>query len=44
MGINLTGRHVEITDALRSHIEKKLEKLESRDDVIHVRVVLSVEK
>ena len=44
MGINLTGRHVEITDALRSHIEKKLEKLESRDDVINVRVVLSVEK
>ena len=44
MAIDLTGRHVEITDALRSHIEKKLDKLESRYDVINVRVVLSVEK
>jgi putative sigma-54 modulation protein len=44
MEIDLTGRHVEITDALRSHIEKKLKKLESRDEVINVRVVLSVEK
>ena len=45
MQINITGRHVEITDPLRSKIEKQLEKLSSNfDDIIEVRVVLSVEK
>ena len=44
MEITLTGRHVEITAALREHINKKFEKLASRDDIIDVRVVLSVEK
>jgi len=45
MQINLTGRHVDITDALRDHIEKKLAKLDSYgDSIIDVRVVLSVEK
>ena len=45
MQINITGRHVEITDALRGHIEKKLDKLSSYgDNIVDVRVVLSVEK
>ena len=45
MRINITGRHVEITDALHEHIEKKLDKMSSYfDDIIDVRVVLSVEK
>ena len=45
MRINLTGRHVQITDPLRAHIEKKLGKLRSYfDHIIDVRVVLSVEK
>ena len=45
MQISLTGRHVEITTALREHIEKKLDKLHSYgDSIIDVRVVLSVEK
>lgn len=45
MQISLTGRHVEITAALREHVEKKIEKLRSHgDDIIDVRVVLSVEK
>jgi putative sigma-54 modulation protein len=45
MQSNLTGRHVEITDALREHIDKKLEKLSSYgDNITDVRVVLSVEK
>ena len=45
MRINLTGRRVEITDSLREHVEKKLEKLSSYGDkIIDVRVVLSVEK
>jgi putative sigma-54 modulation protein len=45
MQTTLTGRHVEITDALRGHIDKRLEKLSSYGDrIIDVRVVLSVEK
>ena len=45
MRINLTGRHVDITDSLRAHIEKKIEKLRSyADDSMDARIVLSVEK
>lgn len=45
MQISLTGRQVEITDPLRTHIEKKLGKLDSYADyIIDVRVVLSVER
>ena len=41
MQVNLTGRHVEITDALRTHIDNKLDKLRSYgDSIIDVRVVL----
>ena len=45
MQLMITGRHVDITDPLRSHIEKKLEKIRKHfDRIIEVRVVLSVEK
>jgi putative sigma-54 modulation protein len=45
MQLMVTGRHVEITEPLRSHIEKKIQKLKKYfDRVIEVRVVLSVEK
>jgi putative sigma-54 modulation protein len=45
MEINLTGRHVEITDPLRVHIEKKLGKLDAHaEHIIDIRIVLSVEK
>ncbi len=45
MQITVTGRHVDITDPIRTHIEKKMEKLDSSfDRVTDVRVVLSVEK
>jgi len=45
MQIIVTGRHVEITDPLRTHIEKKMRKLRSYfDHIIEVRVVLSVER
>jgi len=45
MKVNLTGRRVEITDSLRGHIDKKLEKLRSYgDNIVGVRVVLSTEK
>jgi putative sigma-54 modulation protein len=45
MQIEITGRHVDITDPIRTHIEKKLQKIRSYfDHIIDVRVVLSVEK
>ncbi|MBI5116258.1 ribosome-associated translation inhibitor RaiA [Candidatus Poribacteria bacterium] len=45
MQIELTGRHVDITDPIRTHIEKKLQKIRSYfNHIIDVRVVLSVEK
>ncbi|APZ43936.1 ribosome hibernation-promoting factor, HPF/YfiA family [Acidihalobacter ferrooxydans] len=45
MQINLTGHHLELTDALRSYVEEKFRKLERHfDNVIDVHVVLSVEK
>ncbi len=45
MQITVTGRHFEITDALRQHIESKIHKLTRYlNDVTEVHVVLSVEK
>ncbi len=43
--IQITGRHVEITSALREYVEKKLGKMERHfDHVTQVHVILSVEK
>ena len=45
MQMSLSGHHVEITDALRSYVDDKFERLERHfDQVINVHVVLSVEK
>ena len=45
MQINLTGHHVESTDALRQYVTNKIERLERHFDyVTNVHVVLSVEK
>ncbi len=45
MQIDLTGHHVEITDSLRGYAQEKLARIERYfDSVMHVRVVLSVEK
>jgi len=45
MQLNLTGHHVDITDALRSYVTEKLERLERHfDHVTNVHVILSVEK
>lgn len=45
MQINLTGHHIEITQALRDYVTSKMERLERHfDHVIDVHVVLSVEK
>jgi putative sigma-54 modulation protein len=43
--MNLTGHHVDITDALRQYVTTKFERLERHfDSVTNVHVVLSVEK
>jgi putative sigma-54 modulation protein len=45
MQINLTGRHVEITEALREYVDSKFSKLERHfEQINNVHVVLNVEK
>jgi putative sigma-54 modulation protein len=45
MQINLTGHHIDITDALRNYVNEKMEKLERHfDKVSNTHVILSVEK
>ena len=45
MNLNLTGRHLEITPAIREHVVNKLEKIKRHfDNVIDVNVILSVDK
>ncbi|QGX40667.1 ribosome hibernation-promoting factor, HPF/YfiA family [Permianibacter aggregans] len=45
MQINLTGHHVEITDAIRSFVNEKFQKLTRHfDNITNVHVVLTVEK
>jgi len=45
MQIIVTGHHLEITDALRSHVESKFTKLARHfDNVIDIHVILTVEK
>jgi putative sigma-54 modulation protein len=45
MQINLTARHLDITDALRSYVQNKFERLERHfDHMTNVHVILSVEK
>ena len=45
MKVIFTGRHVEVSDALRDFAEERIEKMSSYlDDIIDVHVTLSVEK
>ena len=45
MQINLTGHHVEVTDALRDYVITKFERLERHfDHISNVHVILNVEK
>ncbi len=45
MQINLTGHHIEITDALRDYVNSKFGKLERYfDQITNVHVILNVEK
>ena len=45
MQISLTGHHVDITEAMRNHVENKFERVGRHfDQVTDVHVILSVEK
>jgi ribosome hibernation promoting factor len=45
MQLNLSGQHIEITDSLRDHVNKKFEKLTRHfDHMTNVHVILTVEK
>lgn len=45
MQVNITGHHIEVTNALRSYIDSKLERLERHfDHIVDVHVILTVEK
>jgi len=45
MNLNLSGRHLEVTPALRSYVEGKLARITRHfDHVIDAHVVLSVDK
>jgi len=45
MKVNFTGRHVEVTDALKAFAQERLEKMAAYlDDIIDVHATLSVEK
>ena len=45
MQVNLTGRHVELTDSLRNYVLSKFERIERHfDHITNVNVILDVEK
>lgn len=45
MNLNLTGRHLEITPAIRQHVTDKVAKIKNHfDGVMDVTVILSVDK
>lgn len=45
MNLQLTGRHLEITPAMREYVQSKLVRIRSHfDHVIDVKVTMSVEK
>ena len=45
MQINVSGHHVELTDAIQGYVENKMERLERHfDQVTNINVILSVEK
>ncbi|NOQ64112.1 MAG: ribosome-associated translation inhibitor RaiA [Methyloprofundus sp.] len=45
MQVSVTGRHVEVTAAMKQHVEEKIGKLKRHfDNVTDVHVILTVEK
>ncbi|MGE0625247.1 MAG: ribosome-associated translation inhibitor RaiA [Pseudomonadales bacterium] len=45
MQLSISGHHVDVTDALKSYVEDKLQKLERHyDHITNAHVILTVEK
>ena len=45
MQVSITGHHVEVTEALKAHVEDKISKLKRHfDHVTDIHVILTVEK
>ena len=45
MQLNVSGHHIEVTDALRGYVETKIEKIERHFDLVSdINCVLTVEK
>lgn len=45
MNLNIQGHHVDLTDALRSYVSGKIERLERHmDSLLDVNVILAVDK
>lgn len=45
MQINISGHHVEVTQALKDYVESKVDKLERHfDNISNIQVTLTVEK
>lgn len=45
MQLNVSGHHVEVTEALRGYVESKIEKIERHFDLVSdVNCILTVEK
>ncbi len=45
MQLQLTGHHIEITEAMRNHLEEKMQKISRHfDQVLDCQVILTVEK
>ncbi len=45
MQMNVSGHHIEITDALRQYVESKMERLERHCELVSdIHCILSVEK
>ena len=45
MQVSVTGRHVEVTEAMKQHVEDKIAKIKRHfDHVTNVHVILTVEK
>lgn len=45
MNLNITGLHIDITEAIRDYINKKLARIDRHsDEIISVSLTLSVEK
>lgn len=45
MQLNITGHHIELTEALHAYVTEKFQRIERHfDHITHAQVILSVEK